>query len=137
MLGSTLAHSQAKRSQQVTYSQYFTKNHEFIWRRFDLELRRFGVLRAKPLPTLPVTTPATNPAGHESPVTDHPFGAILELKSDWKFPVGAGLPGFLGGPSHFQGKLFSPHPAILPVGLRRNFGSKISYARFGCAGRSD
>jgi hypothetical protein len=41
-------------------------------------------------------------------------------KLDWKFPVGAGLLGFPGGPSHFQGSNLNPQPSIVPVGLRRN-----------------
>ena len=44
--------------------------------------------------------------------------------------------GFAGGPSHFQGNTFSPQPFVSPAELRRNFLATMSYARFGCMGRS-
>jgi len=43
---------------------------------------------------------------------------FIMFKLDWKFPVGAGLPGLPGGPSHCQGITFSPHSAAASAGLR-------------------
>ena len=41
-------------------------------------------------------------------------GSKSNFKLDWKFPVGAGLLGFPGGPSHFRAVASSPSPRIAP-----------------------